>query len=263
MAKNRLVPDWSTFNNPLSSLIQSGSFDKVWRLFNDFTAKVRIITEWSLGIMANSCCEAGPLDRAFEIFARLKELNLWLTYTCELGLVAKRKTYRVLLDGYLRKGKTGDGLELYRKMKLSGVAPSVHTCNLMINVLCKRGDQGIIYSAVTFNILIRGLSHDSVVWENLVAMTNLLKEMGERGISLSKVTHTILVSAYVRSDDMEKGFDIYSSLQKARFTLDVHTYGVLKMFKSIHDECIEANYAIYSTPINGYYKEDSSYRALS
>ncbi|KAL3726901.1 hypothetical protein ACJRO7_031754 [Eucalyptus globulus] len=253
MAKNRLVPDWSTFNNLLSSLIQSGSFDKVWRL---------------LGIMANSCCEAGPLDRDFEIFAWLKEMNLSpVAYVhmemSELGLVAKRKTYRVLLDGYLRKGKTGDGLELDRKMKLSGVAPSVYTCNLMINVLCKRGDQGIIYSAVTFNILIRGLSHDSVVWENLVAMTYLLKEMGERGISLSKVTHTILVSAYVRSDDMEKGFDIYSSLQKAGFTLDVHTYNVLKMFKSIHDECIEANYAIYSTTINGYYKEDSSYKALS
>ncbi|KAL3726885.1 hypothetical protein ACJRO7_031738 [Eucalyptus globulus] len=245
MAKNGLVPYPSAFNTLLSSLVRSGSFDEAWRLFSDSRAKVGVVDERSLGIMVKGCCEAGRLDRGFQIFAQLKEMN-WspvaYVYTTlidgyckhgdvgragelfsemsELGLVAKRNTYRVLIDGYLRKGMKGDGLELYRKMKLSGVVPSVHTCNLMINVLCKGGDvngafelfdemrgRGISYSIVTFSTLIRGLCRDSRVWE----ANRLVDSMKRSGIN----------------PDLDKAFGLFVQLKSNGHSPSLVTYDTL------------------------------------
>ncbi|KAL3726891.1 hypothetical protein ACJRO7_031744 [Eucalyptus globulus] len=240
MVKNGLVPYPSAFNTLLSPLIWSGSFDEAWRLFSDFRAKVGIVDERSLGIMVKGCCEAGRLDRGFKIFAQLKEMNwspMAYVYTAlidgcckhgdveragelfsemsELGLVANRNTYR-----------------LYRKMKLSRVVPSVRTCNLTIDVLCKEGDvngpfelfdemreRGIAYSIVTFSTVIRGLCCDSRVWE-AKRLVDLIKRSGINpdsiGHSPSLVTHDTLIAGSARAKNMPAVTDLMKEMEETQ-----------------------------------------------
>ncbi|KAL3726887.1 hypothetical protein ACJRO7_031740 [Eucalyptus globulus] len=233
MVKNGLVPYPSAFNTLLSSFVRSGSFDEAWRLFSDSRAKVGILDERSLGITVKGCCEAGRSAWCFKIFAQLKEMN-WspvaYVYTafidgyCKHGRLAKRNTYRVLIDGYLRKGMKGDGLELYRKMKLSGVVPSVHTCNLMINVLCKGGDVNRAFElVVTFNTLIRGLHRDSRVWE----AERLVDLMKRSGINPDVITYNTLIRGFCNCGKWDKAFSLFDQLKSNGHSPSLVTYNTL------------------------------------
>ncbi|KAF3965564.1 hypothetical protein CMV_010258 [Castanea mollissima] len=292
MIDKGLVPGPKTFNNLLGFLINSNCFEKAWCLFNETKGKVEMDV-YSFGIVIKGCCEAGDLDRGFELLVLLEEMG-WspnvVIYTTlidgcckngdierakklfrkmgELGLVANQYTYTVLINGLFKKGLKKDGFELYEEMEHNGVG-KLDKASSLFDHLKLFGQSPTL---VTYNVLIAGFCRAG----NFVQAADLVRDMEERGISPSKVTYTILIDAIVRSDDMEKAFQIYSSMEKAGLVPDVHTYGVLihglcmkgnlkealKLFKSMSEKHLEPNDVIYNTLILGYCKEGSSYRAL-
>ncbi|KAJ6735178.1 PPR CONTAINING PLANT-LIKE PROTEIN [Salix purpurea] len=270
MVDKGLVYRPNIFNSLLGSLVRSNCFEKAWMVFNELKERVKFDV-YSFGIMIKGCCENGNLDKSFQLLGLLQDIGLSpnvVIYTTlidgcckngdiekarslfekmgEMGLVANQYTFTVLINGLFKKGLKKDGFDLFEKMKINGLFPNLYTYNWY----SKAGN-----------------------WKGVA---DLAREMEGRGISPSKVTCTVLIDAYVRLQDMEKAFQIFSSMERFGLVPDVYVYGVLihglcmkgnmkessKLFRSMAEMHVEPSDVIYNTMIHGYCKEDNSYRAL-
>ncbi|KAL0712939.1 hypothetical protein Bca4012_019917 [Brassica carinata] len=257
MIQKGLVPGSNCFNNLLTFVAGSSSFDVFWAFFNENKTRVALDV-YSFGIAIKACCEAGETEKSFHLLAALRENGFSpnvVIYTtlidgcCKrgeiekakalfsemerIGLVANERTYTVLIHGLFKNGVTKQGFEMYEKMKEDG-----------------KGDTS--------------------------GAAKIVKEMEERGIKPSEVTYTILIDTFARSDNMEKAIQLRTSMENLGLVPDVHTYSVLihgfcikgqmneasMLFRSMVEKKLEPNEVIYNTMILGYCKEGSSYRAL-
>ncbi|KAG2330494.1 hypothetical protein Bca52824_001674 [Brassica carinata] len=266
-----LVPGSNCFNNLLTFVAGSSSFDVFWAFFNENKTRVALDV-YSFGIAIKACCEAGETEKSFHLLAALREWvftqRRYLHYF-DRRVLQERRDRKAYLHGFDSRvvqergyetrvrdvredegGWVGKGVEFVQELKSRGISLSVVTYNILVSGFCKKGDTS--------------------------GAAKIVKEMEERGIKPSEVTYTILIDTFARSDNMEKAIQLRTSMENLGLVPDVHTYSVLihgfcikgqmneasMLFRSMVEKKLEPNEVIYNTMILGYCKEGSSYRAL-
>ncbi|CAL9239650.1 unnamed protein product [Arabidopsis halleri] len=194
MVDKGFVPGSNCFNNLLTFVGGSSSFNQWWCFFNENKSKVDLDV-YSFGIVIKGCCEAGEIEKSFDLLVELREFGFSpnvVIYTTlidgcckkgeiekakdlffemgKFGLVANEWTYTVLIHGLFKNGIKKQGFEMYEKMQEDGVFPNLYTYNCVMNQLCKDGrtkdafklfdemrERGVSCNIVTYNTLIGGL----------------------------------------------------------------------------------------------------------
>ncbi|KAA8536149.1 hypothetical protein F0562_028627 [Nyssa sinensis] len=120
-----------------------------------------------------------------------------------------------------KEGRVEEASVLFGKMEEDGLVPSAVTYNILIDGHCNKGDlgrafgyreemlrKGIMPTVSTYNLLIHELFMECRVAE----ADDMVKEMGEKGMSPDAVTYNILINGYCRSGNAKKAFNLHDEM---------------------------------------------------
>ncbi|KAK8627066.1 hypothetical protein V6N13_134694 [Hibiscus sabdariffa] len=110
--------------------------------------------------------------------------------------------YNILIDGLCKTGHIEEAKELFHKLSVESLKPTVHTYTIMINGFCKEGLPDEAYrlfksmggneclpNSISYNVMVQGLFRNNYTSK----ATQLLAEMVEKGFSADLCTATLYV----------------------------------------------------------------------
>ncbi|KAK3023866.1 LOW QUALITY PROTEIN: hypothetical protein RJ639_043997 [Escallonia herrerae] len=139
----------------------------------------------------------------------------------ERGVTCNVVTYNTMVKGLCRKMRGVEAERLVNETKRAGLNPSLITCNTK-----EMGFLMLENQASSFFNEMRsyGLS------------PSLFGRWRREAFVLESDVYTIIIDAFLRSNNLEKAFEVFSCMEKAGLVANSSTYGVL-----IHGWCARGN----------------------
>ncbi|KAL3621541.1 hypothetical protein CASFOL_036453 [Castilleja foliolosa] len=167
----------------------------------------------------------------------------------------------VLILGYWRLRKAEKAVETFGRIKDYGCKPNLAACNVILNVLVKRGAILLalaVYNMMlksnyrircdTFSVLIDGLCKSGMTKDAL----HLFDEMTERGISPSVITYTVIISGLCKAKRTQDAHNLFITMKNSGCKPDSATYNALLDGLCKHGQIDEAFFLFKSFRDDGY-----------
>ncbi|KAK4757117.1 hypothetical protein SAY87_007244 [Trapa incisa] len=186
--------------------------------------------------------------------------------------------FDILIKAYLKIGSVREAFRTFLKTTELGFAPSVISCNFLIDRLLKVNDieqcwvvygimgrVGIHPNSHTFNILTNVLCREGDVDK----VNEFLERMEEEGFDPDIVTYNTLLRSYCRKGRLEDAFRLYSVMSIRRVNPDLVSHTTLinglcradrvreahNLFNQMLHDGLDPDGLVYSTLIYTYCKE--------
>ncbi|KAI4388029.1 hypothetical protein MLD38_000405 [Melastoma candidum] len=198
--------------------------------------------------------------------------------SCREGCNWDPAAFDLLVKAYLKLGMAKRGYSTFRKMANLGFAPSVISCNFLLDKLLKvkevdrcwrvyelMGKVGVRPNAHTFNILMNLLCKEGDVGR----MNEFMDKMDDEGFEPDIVTYNTLMYSYCRQGRMEDAFRLYNIMYRRRVVPDLVSHTSLinglcrvgkvkeahKLFHQMVCRGLTPDRVTYETLILGYCRE--------
>ncbi|KAJ0018313.1 hypothetical protein Pint_11817 [Pistacia integerrima] len=168
-----------------------------------FENKCRVkLDAYSFGIMIKGCCEAGDLNKGFEVFHQLedlgwseklfdkmgelgnmKEASKLFKSMSEMQLEANDVVYNIMIHGYCKEDNSYRALRLANEMGEKELVPNVASYSFTIGVLCK--DEKWQQAEVLLNEMIESGLKPSVSIYDIILEPKMLDNSRFQAFSLS------------------------------------------------------------------------------
>jgi len=193
-----------TFNTLIDACARSGELNRIPSLLKDIEAQGLKMGLVTYSAILKGYCQKNLLEEAFELFDNM-------TKTTQLE--PDEIMYNTLLDGCARQGLYARGMEVFNRMRSSGVRPSNYT----LSVLVKLANRG----------------------KKLEKAFELCDELSSTfGFRMNVHVLANLVQACIQHHDLPRAVGVLERMLKDRVRPDVRTYSMLLR------ACIESRKAV-------------------
>ncbi|KAJ7947023.1 Pentatricopeptide repeat-containing protein [Quillaja saponaria] len=268
--------DHKTFGYMISRLVSASQFRSAEGLLDRMKEENCNVTE---EILLSVCRVYGrvhrPLD-ALRIFHKMAD------FQC----IPTQKSYITVFAILVEENHLKMALSFYRKMRETGLPPSVTSLNVLIKALCKSKETMYAALRIFREMPNRGCPPDSYTYGTLIngmcklgkinEAKELLKEMEGGGCSPSVVTYTSLIHGLCQSNNLDEAMELFQKMESSGIEPNVFTYsslmdGFCKTGRSSQAmELLETmvckhhlpNMVTYSTLIHGLCKEGKLHEAV-
>ncbi|GFP78966.1 pentatricopeptide repeat-containing protein at1g79540 [Phtheirospermum japonicum] len=172
----------------------------------------------------------GDNENSFDLYwSVLDELR-------DAKLSISANAFVVLISGYWRLRNAEKAVETFGRMKDYGCKPNLAACNMILNVLVKKGvillalavynmmlKSNYIIRCDTFNVLIDGLCKSGMTKDAL----RLFDEMTDRGILPSAITYTVVISGLCKAKRTHDAHNLFVMMKNSGCKPDSAMYNAL------------------------------------
>lgn len=137
--------------------------------------KVSLVT---FNTLVDACCRVGDMESAARLYRDMLDAE------CQPDLI----TYSTLVKGYCVRGELDEAMELFALMQQKGIA----------------------FDAIVYNSLLDGCARA----QKLQCCEELVASMERSGVAPSNHSVSILIKLYGRLKDLDKAFEVWSTLPK-------------------------------------------------
>ncbi|KAK6913082.1 Pentatricopeptide repeat [Dillenia turbinata] len=179
--------------------------------------------------------------------------------------------FDMLVKVYLKVGRIGDALKMYRKMVKIGFVPHVVTLNFLLNGHLKDGDvsrvddflekmevEGFDPDVVTYNTLIKGYCRKG----RLDDAFYLYRIMYRRGVMPDVVTYTALMDGLCKAQKVREAHQLFHRMVDRGLSPDTVAYNSLISGYCNEGKMQESRSLMQEMIINGIYPDNLTCRVL-
>ncbi|EEF38299.1 putative pentatricopeptide repeat-containing protein At5g06400, mitochondrial [Ricinus communis] len=176
MSRLSQIPEHDVNVCILKSFCVAGKIREALELIRDLKNKDILIDYEYLGTLVKGLCRGDRITDAVEIVEIMKKRNL-----------IDAKIYGIIINGYLRKKDLSKAIELFQRMKESGIQPITSTYTELMQCLfnLNQYDKGF----------------------------ELFNEMLERGIRVDSVATMAIVAAHVRQNHISEAWEVFNTMK--------------------------------------------------
>ncbi|KAJ1273461.1 hypothetical protein BS78_06G282500 [Paspalum vaginatum] len=257
--RNGWVPNAITYSTYIVGLCQYGYTMEALRQLEIVVAEGLQLTTIGLNILLAHVVQDIDTRAGREVLERCQEL----------GFVVDVCTYNTIMHHFSKQGKWRRVLKLFTELLKRAIAPSVHTCTILISCLCRAGkfhlakfvfsSKGFVANTVTCNVLI----HEFYLAEREDELGFLFTDVDAGKIAPNTVTYNTLVGCLARSGRVSEAANLIWQIDDAYqmeslahltfwFVRTGNTHRALRLFDDIQIKGLVLDSRIFASVISAF-----------
>ncbi|KAI9121785.1 hypothetical protein K1719_007175 [Acacia pycnantha] len=210
MVKSNIPMNIKVTKSLIKWYCMQGNVTTALKLFNEIVEAGFALDKGTFSLLINWCSKIGNIKKAYEIFSQMKLMDIQPTSFI----------FNCLLNGFLKQDLQEDANRLFDEAVEHGIA-NVVTYNVLLTWLCDQGKiveasnlwdkmivKGIAPSIVSYNSIVLGHCRKGHVDDASRVMNEILKS----GLKPNAYTYTILIDGFFRKGDSEHALNLFDQM---------------------------------------------------